>query len=59
VETPEEGVRQEYLGILLNEYGYSIRGLTVVYVIWVLACDRQGANYANASFFCCFIFSAK
>jgi type I restriction enzyme M protein len=24
VETPEEGIRQEYLGVLLNEYGYSI-----------------------------------
>lgn len=24
VETPEEGVRQEYLGVLLNEYGYCI-----------------------------------
>jgi hypothetical protein len=53
VETPEEGERQEYLGALLNEYGYSIRDPLRIMLFGVLACDCQGAKHANASFFCC------
>ncbi|MEC4747226.1 N-6 DNA methylase [Methylomicrobium sp. Wu6] len=45
VETPEEGVRQEYLGVLLNEYGFAIEQIGEE-----LEVTGRGSGQARADF---------
>lgn len=60
IETPEEKVRQEYIKILVENYGYSLDQMAQeIKVNNSLAKSKNRCEYANfqiAHYFFCFIF---